>query len=579
MKYFCIAIVLSIFSVRLHAQTHESNGEDYVVVDTSLIALTSGECNRYVSRTVKKMQKCTLRLQKTNNYYLHLYFKQEDAFLHSLCTLPASNFSGSTITDQARLKSYEISDNATSALNTNGSDAGLRNEHQQGSLPFEEMPFSIPSACSESEVSAEALMMDAWYSFNRFENRSSRESNQIPDKYNSEVDSITCASNYLMTKCATCDSDKLSAVQTERHRLQQEMKRSELIQEYVHDRYQYMLTVMQDVPGGSTMLLPIKKLNYYLGSQLKECQALFQDRSPIERLVMASLSKSPLFHSFVDLKGQLGGIVKSPMVTPSQPKLNLESLLENAPIESKSIVASLVKGVKMTPNNDAATIAKDVKEEALKEKHKVKSTYDQYNANKEEMKSSVDSLKLAKKDDSKEKDSEWNPNPLKTKRFVDRLSYTANFQFDRRNSFLPASSTLAAGLSYQYFKNGNLGISGNFIQPMPKVQLHAEDKWSVPVSSGFGVRSFLDLKVRKSLFVQAGYERNFRPYNTGVANYHGGFNAMNSAMAGLKIVYPVKNKKSNPTLEIMYDFLHRSTGQPAFVMRTGIVLKGKHHLK
>ena len=176
---------------------------------------------------------------------------------------------------------------------------------------------------------------------------------------------------------------------------------------------------------------------------------------------------------------------------------------------------------------------------------------------------------------------EWRPNPLKTKRIVDRINYGSNFQFDPRTTFLPSSSTFSASISYQISPFSNLGIGTSYVQPLPVRQSNKETKIYFPTSPGYGIRSSIDLKMYKHIYLQVGYERNYRSYIQGLvlSTENAQLSCLQSGLVGLKIRYPVKNKLSRPTLEMLYDFLSQQTGQPAFMLRTGIEFNGKHALK
>ena len=583
MKVFFALLISWICISPLVAQIEAQPQEEYVVIDTLTLSLTTKDCRKYTTQSMEKMRKFTARLQKANNRYLYLYMNQEDLFLHSLCTFQIVNMRNETM-PLLDLKAPTFQSNINN-IDNSIKPIGMPNskKEQRVTRPLANLNHdsTLPKYTPESEDRAEALMFDAWLSFNRFENKCSRERMKKPGQYFGELDSIGRANEYLLTNCRNCDDQKFEALKQEQQNLQMEIKRSELINDYINSRYKYMMLVMSDVPLGQLMLLPIKKVGYYFNAQFKENISIFNDRSPAETKVMSLLNKLPGFAQFMDFRGTLNigqpnlKSIENLTAMSKQPKLNIDQLMENAPKESKEFLTALKgKSDNGTSIEKISTDAKEILDSDIDKENQLNGKKDSLLIKNDELKSTSDSLKIKKK----EKEKNWQPNPLKTKRFIDRINFNANLQCDRKNSFLPSSSTFYVGLSYQYHKNGNIGVGTSYIQPFPRINLRTENNWNIPTTSGYGFRLFADFKVKKSLYTQCGYERNYRPYLGNVSHFENSTIMMPSVLAGLKIIYPVKNKKSNPSLEFLYDFLHSQTGQPAFVLRTGVTIKGKHHL-
>jgi hypothetical protein len=117
--------------------------EDYVATSTTALEINEKQCSRFAKHSVKRIDKLTARIKKTNDAYLAKFKNAENALMQKLCFI--------------------------------------------------------------NEQSAEAMMQDAWYSFNRFENMCAREGNQAPKGYFAELDTLTQATEFLSTHTSAPD--------------------------------------------------------------------------------------------------------------------------------------------------------------------------------------------------------------------------------------------------------------------------------------------------------------------------------------------------------------------------------------
>lgn len=87
---------------------------------------------------------------------------------------------------------------------------------------------------------------------------------------------------------------------------------------------------------------------------------------------------------------------------------------------------------------------------------------------------------------------------------------------------------------------------------------------------GVGLRSFVDFKILQMLFIEAGYERNFKHEIKNIEQLQEEKYWQNSALLGLKIKQKVHGS-SGLTMSLLYDFLHEehTPTSPAIVYRIG----------
>ncbi len=257
-------LVLCFSFISTFAWSQVDTTYEYIVHTSAIDNLTQKECASFTRKNIKRIDKLTLRLQKTNNRYLHLFMVEEDAVLHSLCTAPAVPHSLSIPSSTPIINKVE------DALTLHSQDTSISRPHFKRPEVISQEAFSKNGS---REARAEALMMDAWYSFNRFENLCGREGGKSLQRYNAELDTITVAALYLAQRPSAeipCSCMDMLDVNLAREKLSKEMKRTELIRQYISERQQYLQRVLADVPGSKAMLLPMKKCGHYFNAQVKE---------------------------------------------------------------------------------------------------------------------------------------------------------------------------------------------------------------------------------------------------------------------------------------------------------------------
>lgn len=543
LRRICFFLIVLCFNDACFAQ----NSPDTItyVAEKNSFELTEKQCARYNQQNLSRITKLSNRMRSANNRYLHRFMKEEDAILHSLCSTP-------------RL------------IHTVAAYRELQNN------PFE-LSADDTVNLHKSESHAEALMMDAWYCFNRFENKCTREVKKGFKLHFAELDSLDKVNSILMNTSLgkeQCTCKNMNSLGESRNKLSMELRRSELIKQYIDERIIYLHTALNEYPGTSTLLMPIMKCSYYFTDQITEYKTLFTDRSSVEKLVMKNLEglqgTGSVFKK--DVAVQNNNTINGTSTNSNfQPKLQLEDLFKGAPKDTKSALITILE------NNEKPKMPSAVKSATNNINEISDAITNEITDSLSQDVIATDSLNLAL-NEKKTKDKSWKPNPLKTKRKPDRINIGANFQLDPRTASLPSSSVISASISYQCSPNCNMGIGASYIQPLPLKNSNNESGIHFPASPSYGMRSYIDIKVHKSIFIQGGYERNYRSYsesNFGQATITP-LTCLQSALVGVKVKYPVKNKQSRPTLEILYDFLSAQTGQPAMVVRFGIEFNRKH---
>jgi hypothetical protein len=170
---------------------------------------------------------------------------------------------------------------------------------------------------------------------------------------------------------------------------------------------------------------------------------------------------------------------------------------------------------------------------------------------------------------------DWTPNPLKSKRFIDRITYGFNLQASPRTTFFPTAGTLSGQAAYQITTKMNLGMGASYIAGLTPLSTGEGQGVRRLSTNGLGLRSYLDWNFTRRLYLQGGYERNYRNPLPNPQILTPKSSWSESGLVGLKLKTP-STKRTQKTMEILYDFMHERTGQPALVVRLGMELRPKH---
>lgn len=535
------------FNGEINAQV-DSTEFEYVSVNKNSIQLSERQSNRLVRSYSKKIHFLTSRLRSANNKYLHAYMKEEDALLHSLCDLMLP-------------PDFKQKPEVPQII---ASGEGFSTETKSENLDWLNKP-SIKIERPSADVLADGLMMDCWYNFNRFENKCQREGGLKPLRKSHELDSVNLVIAEMELKYPEKKSD-FSFLRKMISALEYERKRTELIRNYINEQQEYLHDVLSGVPGAALMMKPLQMTSGYFNAQIKENFSLFNDRSKLQDYVLQSLNiKSKELFSVSGMDQIQGVAAKSSAVLKgdSGELMTIEDLLSgaNSKVPKQEAVTEVLR-TNLPLGNENTEKGKESIE-----------AFDQINGANSTVKN--DAVKLKDKSDQ----SKVELNPLKTKRIIDRFKVNFNFQLDPSTRFFPSSGTVTVGLGYQYHPSGNIGASLLYNQPLPKGVFNSETRNLLPYSTGYGIRTFADFRLKGNVFLICGYDWMKKAKTMSNADYVEKPELVQSALAGLKIKTKIKSKRTSPTLEILYDFLHRSTGQPAIVTRIGFEFNRKHGVK
>jgi len=270
----------------------------------------------------------------------------------------------------------------------------------------------------------------------------------------------------------------------------------------------------------------LKKMNkevYYYQQQLSEYKSILKDRKKIEQKAMAELQKLPAFTAFMKKNSQLAQLFRLPdnYGTPE----SLAGLQTRASVQNQITARFASSGV-----NPQQYMGQQM-QMATAELSKIK---DKLN----KMGGGSGDIEMP----------DFKPNSQKTKSFLKRIEYGANVQSQKTNMLLPVTSDIALTAGYKLNDKSVIGIGASY-------KLGWGSGWkNIKLSNeGVGLRSYMDMKLKGSLWVSGGYEQNYQRAFTQI-NQLKDYNAwQTSGLIGLSKKYKIGKKTNN--LQLLWDFM------------------------
>lgn len=146
---------------------------------------------------------------------------------------------------------------------------------------------------------------------------------------------------------------------------------------------------------------------------------------------------------------------------------------------------------------------------------------------------------------------DFKPNNQKTKSFLKRLEFGTNLQTTHGNYYFPTTTDLGLSLGYRIDDKNTIGVGASY-----KIGW-GSDIGHVKVSSqGVGLRSYLDIQVKKSWYATGGFEYNYQQPFTSTQVLKDLSSWQQSGLIGMTKTISVKTRVfKNTKIQLLWDFL------------------------
>ncbi|MBS1918297.1 MAG: hypothetical protein JST87_18670, partial [Bacteroidetes bacterium] len=124
-------------------------------------------------------------------------------------------------------------------------------------------------------------------------------------------------------------------------------------------------------------------------------------------------------------------------------------------------------------------------------------------------------------------------------------------QTTKSSTFFPTTTDIGVSLGYKINDQNVIGIGSSY-----KIGWGTDIKHINLSSQGIGLRSFIDLQIKKSFFASGGFEYNYQQPFYSIADLHTFSNWQQSGLIGISKIVSLNTKVFKKTkLQLLWDFL------------------------
>jgi hypothetical protein len=356
------------------------------------------------------------------------------------------------------------------------------------------------------------------------------------------IDSIQTAMRFLSLmnsqQIPGMPLDKLQKVQLINQQLQQLQARLQSateIQQYVAQREQAIKNAFNGL-GITQRIQGVNKEAYYYQQQVVEYKNMLHDPKKAEEKALEVVSRTAAYQNFMQKHSYLSQLFGLPPNYGSPESLN--------GLQTKSQIEGLI-GQKLGSANNGGSGPTNSSGDFLNQQMGAA----QQNLSKLQDKAMI--LGNGGGNSSSMVMPDFKPNSQRTKSFLTRLEYGFNIQTQKTNTILPTTSSIALILGYKINDNSTAGIGVSYNVGLGNGINHIQFS-----SQGVGLRSYLDIKAKGSLWISGGFEYNYLQAFENLQQIRNLDIWQKSALLGLtKKLKITKNKTCN--LQLLYDFLYK----------------------
>jgi hypothetical protein len=322
----------------------------------------------------------------------------------------------------------------------------------------------------------------------KFRQDSSRVFSSMGPEYLPHVDSLNGMLGFLsknpsLLKGGIPEQAQAQAALAQVQQLQAKLQQADVIKQFIQGReaqIQQYLSGSANLPSGiSNTLQGYNKEAYYYAEQVREYRQMLNDPDKMMQTALGLVEKLPAFNSFMKQNSFLAGVFTVPGGYDNP----------NGPVgfQTRDQVMGMIQsqvsqgggGGMASLQNSLNTAQQDINN----------------------LHNKLSSLGGGSGDMNM---PNFKPNDQHTKTFFQRLEYGTYFQTTPATTWYPSYSDLGLTLSYKLGHQNLIGVGASYKlgwgQPIQHIALS---------SQGVGLRSFVDINLKKSFSLTGGYELNY----------------------------------------------------------------------
>lgn len=326
-----------------------------------------------------------------------------------------------------------------------------------------------------------ALMMQ------KFRQDSSKLVTSMGPEYLGRLDSLQVTLAFLNKNPALLNANpalqaKMQGALANLQQLQGKLQAADAVRQFIQSRnaqMQQALSSYSQVPAGLTNAVAgYKQQAYYYADQVRTYRAMLNDPGRTEQAALAQVAKVPAFSAFMKKNSFIAGLLGVP------PGYETEQAVDG--LQTRSRVMSMIRSKIGSSGTGAASLQNSI------------------NTAKASIAKLQDKLSKLGGGSGGTDVPDFRPSDQHSKTFFKRLQYGFNFQTTSGTAYYPNYVDLGLSLGYNLGHSNSVGIGASY-----KLGLGTGWQHIAFSGQGVGLRSWVDIHVKKSWSATGGFELNY----------------------------------------------------------------------
>jgi hypothetical protein len=318
--------------------------------------------------------------------------------------------------------------------------------------------------------------------------------------------------------------------------LQGKLQDADVLQQFMQQRktqIQQYLAQYEHLPSGVTGIVDeYNKQLYYYGQQVKAYKDMLDDPDKLMGTALQLLDKLPSFNTFMRSNSFLSGLLNMPGATGSGATAAAGQTVQGLQTRAQ-VMAAIQTQVGVSGPNPESFVQQNV--------GSAQSQLDQLRDKLSGTGGNGGSLDMP----------EFKPNNQKTKSFLQRLEFGANLHTAHGNYYFPTTTDLGLSLGYKLSDGNSVGLGASY-----KIGWGTDFDHIHVTSQGVGLRTYLDIHIKKSFYASGGFEYNYQQPFYSADIFHDISNWQQSGLIGISKIISLKTKVFKQTkFQLLWDFL------------------------
>jgi hypothetical protein len=344
------------------------------------------------------------------------------------------------------------------------------------------------------------------------------------------IDSMQTAIGFLSKSGLPVDKlQKLQALGQQLKQLQGSLANASEIQQYITQREAFLQSKLSQYGGLTKQLSGMNTKVFYYQQQLSQYKDILNNQQRQQQLILAVVRQVPAFQQFWQKNSMLSRLFPQPA--------NTGTLQSGAGLQTSAQVGKMIQQKLGTAKEDnGQNGGQFLQQQAGQAQGEV-----------DQLKQKLDRLNIPG-GSSDMALPDLTPNTQRNKTFLNRLEFEFNIQNSNATTILPTISTIGLGMGYKLSDKATVGVGISYLlglgNGLNQIRLS---------NQGVGLRSFVDIKAKKSIWLTGGLEYNYMQQFTSIKNIRDLSLWQRSVLIGVMKKFNVGKRSGN--VQLLYDLL------------------------